>query len=81
MQISAEHSATHSGKKRERCITRRKCWLGRQESQPVFLGAKSLILLTQQTRFAPQMYSELAQFFKAKKLLLGVAPSLWVTWE
>jgi hypothetical protein len=36
----------------------------RQDSQPVFSWAKLLILLTQKTRFTPQMYSELAQFFK-----------------
>jgi hypothetical protein len=36
----------------------------RQDSQPVFLEAKLLILLAQKTPFAPQMYSELAQFFR-----------------
>jgi hypothetical protein len=39
-------------------------WGGRIRSRS-FLGAKWLILLTQKTRFTPQMYSELAQFFKA----------------
>lgn len=37
----------------------------RQNSQPVFLAAKSLILLAQKSQFAAQMYSALAQFFKA----------------
>jgi hypothetical protein len=39
-------------------------WLGRQDSQPVFSGAKLLIFIGKKTRFTPQMYSELAQFFK-----------------
>jgi hypothetical protein len=43
---------------------------GRQDSQPVFLSLKSLILLAQNSHFAIQMYSELAQFFKP---ILGVA--------
>lgn len=47
-------------------LVRRKV-AGRQDSQPVFSVAKSLILLAQKTRFTPQMYSELAQFFKARK--------------
>jgi hypothetical protein len=50
---------------------------GRQDSQPVFSRAKLLILLAQKTRFTPQMYSELAQFFNREKacqarLLTGV---------
>jgi hypothetical protein len=39
--------------------------LGRQDSQPVFVAAKLLILLAQKSLLAPQSYSELAQFFKA----------------
>jgi hypothetical protein len=57
-------------------------WLGRQDSQPVFLSAKSLILFTQKTRFTSQMYSGLAQFFKALLTtlsmdLVGLETGFW----
>jgi hypothetical protein len=42
-------------------------WLGRPDSQPVFLGAKLLILLAYKLACTPQMYSELAQFLNPKK--------------
>jgi hypothetical protein len=57
----------------------------RQDSQPVFSGAKLLILLTQKTAFAPQMYSELAQFFKlvsgffSESLKPVAEPAAWLS--
>jgi hypothetical protein len=57
--------------------------LGRQDSQPVFIAAKSLISLAQKSRFAAEMYSELAQFFKL--VLSGTAapyegPRIGIFW-